>query len=229
MPVSGPPMRLLLAEDNKDLADWLARLLRRENYAVDLARDGEEADAALALGDYDLVLLDLDLPRIDGWSVLKRFRRRDTETPVVILTADDAVSARVRGLDGGADDYLVKPFEPAELSARIRAQLRRARPNRALEVRFGPLAYDGASRTFTVGEDVLTLTPRESAVLEALILRSGRPVRKESLFETVFGHDEEANPSAIEIHVHRLRKKLEGSGVAVVTLRGLGYVLGEER
>ncbi|NLH82196.1 MAG: response regulator [Phyllobacteriaceae bacterium] len=222
-------MRLLFAEDNVDLAEWLVRLLRRENYAVDLARDGEEAEAALALGGYDLVLLDLDLPRLDGWAVLRGFRGRDTETPVLILTADDAVSARIRGLDGGADDYLVKPFEPSELFARIRAHLRRARPNRAMEVRFGPLAYDGASRTFTIVEEVLNLTPRESAVLEALILRSGKPVRKESLFDTVFGHDEEANPSAIEIHVHRLRKKLEGSGVGVVTLRGLGYVLSEER
>lgn len=222
-------MRLLLAEDNRDLAEWLARLLRRENYAVDVVHDGEEADAALVVGGHDLVILDLDLPRLDGWQVLRRFRARDTATPVLILTADDAVSARVRGLDAGADDYLIKPFEPSELEARIRAQLRRARPNRAVEVRFGPLVYDGTARAFTLAEAALPLTPRESAVLEALILKNGRPVRKESLFDTVFGHDEDANPTAIEIHVHRLRKKLEGSGVAVHTLRGLGYALGHER
>ncbi|MCE1236029.1 MAG: response regulator [Hyphomicrobiales bacterium] len=221
-------MRLLVAEDNRELGDWLARLLRRENYAVDLVEDGEEADAALAIGGHDLVVLDLDLPHLDGWQVLRRFRARDTATPVLILTADDAVTARVRGLDAGADDYLVKPFEPSELFARIRAQLRRVRPNRALEMSFGPLVYDGASRAFTLAGAGLALTPRETAVLEALILRNGKPVRKESLFDTVFGHDEEANPSAIEIHVHRLRKKLEGSGVAVVTLRGLGYALGRE-
>lgn len=222
-------MRLLLAEDNRELAEWLARLLRRENYTIDLVHDGEEAEAALRIGGHDLVILDLDLPGLDGWEILKRFRARDTATPVLILTANDAVSARVRGLDAGADDYLIKPFEPSELEARIRAQFRRTRPNRAMEVRFGPLVYDGITRAFTLAEAPLALTPRESAVLEALILKNGKPVRKESLYDTVFGVDEEANPAAIEIHVHRLRKKLEGSGVAVVTMRGLGYLLGTER
>lgn len=222
-------MRLLLAEDNAELAEWLARLLRRENYAVDLACDGEEAEAALATGGYDLVLLDLDLPHIDGLTVLKQFRGRNTSTPVVVVTADDAVTARVRGLDSGADDYLVKPFEPSELLARIRVQLRRARPGRALEMRCGPLVYDGTTRAFSLAGASLPLTPRESAVLEALILKAGKPVRKEALFETVFGHQDEASASTIEIHVHRLRKKLEGSGVAIATLRGLGYLLGEER
>ena len=222
-------MRLLLAEDNRELAEWLARLLRRDNYAIDVVRDGEAADAALRLGGYDLVILDLDLPVLDGWTVLKAFRAVDTTTPVLILTANDAVSARVRGLDSGADDYLIKPFEPSELEARIRAQLRRTRPSRAVEVCFGPLAFDSNTRAFALAGAPLALTPRETAVLEALILRSGKPVRKETLVDTVFGNDEDANPAAIEIHVHRLRKKLEGSGVEVVTLRGLGYVLGMAR
>ncbi|MBV9219106.1 MAG: response regulator [Methylobacteriaceae bacterium] len=218
-------MRLLLAEDNRDLAGWLARLLRQSNYVVDCVYDGEAADAALRVQTYALVILDLALPRLGGLEVLKRLRRRDATTPVLILTANDAVSSRISGLDGGADDYLVKPFDVDELEARVRAQLRRGTNQKAPVVALGPLALDTNSREFRLGGAVLALTPREHAVLETLILRANKATAKTLLAESVFGFDDDANPAAIEIYVHRLRKKLDGSGVEIVTLRGLGYVL----
>ncbi len=138
-------MRILLAEDNRELSSWLARLLRKDNYVIDCVYDGEEADEALATQDYALVILDLGLPRIDGIEILKRYRARNTTTPVLILTANDAVSSRVQGLDSGADDYLVKPFAINELEARIRAQLRRGHSNKATQVVHGPLLLDTTS------------------------------------------------------------------------------------
>lgn len=218
-------MRILLAEDDRDLSDWLARLLRRENYVIDCVYRGDDADAALRAQEYALVILDLGLPHLDGIGVLRQFRVHDKTTPVIILTANDAVSSRVQGLDNGADDYLVKPFESAELEARIRAQLRRGRAAISLAVSVGPLTFEAASRLFTLNGQALALTPREHAVLETLIHRAGKPVPKGSLTESVFGFDDEANPNAIEIYVHRVRRKLEGSGVAIATLRGLGYML----
>ena len=221
-------MRILLVEDNEELADWLGRLLRKDNYVVDHVADGETADAVLKTEDYALVLLDLALPGIGGLEVLKRLRARKQAVPVIVLTANDALSSRIGGLDSGADDYVVKPFDPSELAARVRAHLRRTSADRKLAVSFGGLTLDTASRVFELDGAALALTPREHALLEALILRSGRPVPKESLVSAVFGLDDEAGPNAIEVHVHRLRKKLEGSGLAVVTVRGLGYVLRAE-
>jgi len=218
-------MRILLAEDNRELSEWIARLLRKDNYVIDCVHRGDDADAALATEDYSLVILDLGLPHLTGIEVLQRLRRRGKTTPVIILTANDAVSSRVQGLDSGADDYLVKPFNVEELEARIRAQLRRGRSNFDPLVRFGPLNYDTQSRSFSIGEAPLHLTAREHAVLETLLLRAGRPVPKDALTGNVFGFDDEANPNAVEICVHRVRRKLEGSGIAIATLRGLGYVL----
>jgi two-component system response regulator TctD len=218
-------MRILLAEDNRELSEWIARLLRRDNYVIDCVHRGDDADAALAGQDYDLVILDLGLPHLDGIEVLRRLRRRNKGTPVIILTANDAVSSRVNGLDSGADDYLIKPFNVEEFEARIRALLRRGRSTFEPEMRFGPLAFDTHDRTFTAKGEALHLTAREHAVLEALMLRAGRPVSKDALTESVFGFDDEANPNALEICVHRVRRKLEGSGVAIATLRGLGYTL----
>lgn len=220
------PMRILLAEDNRDLSDWLARLLRRDNYVIDCVHDGESADEALATQDYGLAILDLSLPGMGGLQVLKNFRKRGGATPVIILTASDSVASRVAGLDGGADDYLAKPFDIAELEARIRAQLRRGgggAKNPLIE--FGPLVFDSNSRAFALGGAALSLTPREHAVLETLLRGAGRTTQKSKLAETVFGFDDEANPNAVEVYVHRVRKKLEGGGVAIATLRGLGYVL----
>ena len=218
-------MRILLAEDNRELSDWLARLLRRDRYVIDCVHDGEEADEALETQDYALAILDLGLPRINGLEVLKRLRKRGMTTPVIILTAQDSVASRVAGLDGGADDYLVKPFEITELEARIRAQLRRGSGAKTPALEFGPLVFDSTARSFALNGAALALTPREHAVLERLMRDSGRTTRKGALAESVFGMDDEANPNAVEIYVHRVRKKLEGSGVGIATLRGLGYML----
>ncbi len=218
-------MKLLLVEDNIALAESLARLLRRDNYTVDCLHRGDEAETALADGDYALVILDLALPQIDGLTLLKGFRRRNTTTPVIILTANDALTSRIAGLDHGADDYLIKPFEVSELEARIRAQLRRVKPSIAMTLSCGPLVFDTGSRAFRLADHPLALTPREHGVLAALIQRVGKPMSKTSLAESVFGFDDETNPNAIEIYVHRVRRKLEASGAVITTLRGLGYML----
>ena len=221
-------MRILLAEDDRELATWVARLLRRDNYVIDCVYRGDEADAALATEDYALVVLDLGLPHIDGVEVLRRLRARGSTVPVIVLTANDAVSSRVRGLDSGADDYLVKPFAVEELEARIRAQLRRQRRSFEPTIGYGPLSLDTETGAFSIDGNPLLLTKRERGVLEALIMRAGRPIAKNALTENVFGLDDGANPNAIEIYVHRLRRKLEGTGISIATLRGLGYVLRKE-
>lgn len=218
-------MRILLIEDNRELADWLSRLLQRSRYVVDCAHDGIDADAALATQDYDLIILDIGLPQMSGLELLRRFRQRRGVTPVIILTANDAVSSRVAGLDAGADDYLVKPFEPDELEARIRAQLRRRQDSRTAQVSFGALMLETDARRFTLDGVQLDLTAREFSVLEALILAGGRVVPKAKLTGTVFSFDDDATDNALEIYVHRVRKKLGGSSVSIGTLRGLGYAL----
>jgi len=218
-------VRLLLAEDNRLLADWVVKLLRRSGYVVDCVHTGPDADAALRSERFDLVILDLGLPMMDGIAVLKSLRGHDRVTPVLILTASDAVASRVRGLNAGADDYLTKPFDVDELEARIRAQLRRSSANSNPEVVCGALRLETNSRLFTLAAAQLSLTPREHAVLEVLLLRAGRPVAKALLAQSVFGFDDQADASAIEIYVHRVRKKLEGADVGIVTMRGLGYML----
>lgn len=218
-------MRLLLVEDARDLAAWLAKVLRAGGYAVDVAHDGEEADDLLRLAAFDLLILDLGLPRLDGIGLLRRLRARGSKVPVILLTANASLNGRVSGLDEGADDYLVKPFEMAELEARIRAQLRRASDQPTRLLLCGELVFDTGSRQFSLSGENLALTPREQAVLEQLIRRQGRTLSKAALAEAVFGFDDTADPSSIEIYVHRLRKKLEGSTATIATLRGLGYLL----
>ena len=218
-------MRLLLAEDNMDLADCIARLLRQSRYDVDIVHRGDEADEALRQGDFALAILDLAMPGLDGFEVLKRLRARGSDMPVIILTANDAISARVRGLDIGADDYLVKPFDGGELEARIRVQLRRKRRLEEPLIKFGTLQFNTVTREFNLAREPLALTPREHAILETLIRRAGRNVSKQDLATSAFGFDDVANPNALEIHVHRLRKKMEGQEVTISTLRGLGYIL----
>jgi two-component system response regulator TctD len=220
-----PFVRLLLVEDNRDLASWLARLLRADNYVVDCIADGESVLEGLDLGGYDLALVDLSLPKIDGMEVIREVRAKGCRLPILILTARDELRSRVEGLDAGADDYLTKPFEIEELEARVRALLRRREMPLAAELRFGPLSFDQTGRSFTLAGAHLHLSPREHAVLETLVRRSGRPVSKEALLEGTYGFDDEVNAAAIEVHVHRLRRKLEGSPVAIATLRGLGYML----
>lgn len=217
-------MRLLLAEDDTIIADALIRALRKAGYAVDHVANGMEADAALAAEQFDLLILDLGLPRLPGIEVLRRLRGRKSALPVLILTAQDGVEDRVRGLDAGADDYLTKPFALPELEARVRALTRRGTgQSRRIEV--GPLAFDQAERVVTAGEQLVELSARELAVLEVLMLRAGRLVSKEHLVDHLCGWGEEVSTNAIEVYVHRLRKKLEPYGIRIATLRGLGYSL----
>ena len=221
-------MRLLLIEDNRELARWLAEILRGSRYAVDVAFDGAEADDILRVADFDLVILDLSLPKLDGLVVLKRLRARRKTTPVIVLTANASLKGRIAGLDEGADDYLVKPFEVSELEARIRAQLRRSSGHPSSVLACGDLVLDTNDRTFALKREPLALTPREAGVLESLFRRRGHILSKAALADMIFGFNESTDTSAIEIYVHRLRKKLEGSTVEIATLRGLGYMLRQE-
>ena len=218
-------MRILLVEDHLELSRWMAKALAQSHFTVERALNGADADALLAVQQFDLVILDLTLPRVDGLEVLRRLRARGSRTPVLVVTARGEVSDRVRGLNLGADDYLAKPFELAELEARVNALLRRARGEPQPRVACGEVTFDTVSRTFELRGEPLALTPREHALLEALILRAGKAVPKEHIFTKVFEMASDTRPEAIEIYVHRLRRKLEGSGVRITTLRGLGYLL----
>ena len=225
-------MRILLIEDHVELSRWLAKALRDAHWSVECAMNGADADTLLHTQQYALVILDLTLPKMDGLDVLTRLRARGSKVPVLILTARGGVQDRVQGLNLGADDYLPKPFELAELEARMKALLRRAQGNEALSYRCGALRFDTVGRMFSNGKTTLALTPREHAVLEVLITRAGRVVSKEKLFDEVFSLADDANPDAIEIYIHRLRKKLasaQSSRVVITTLRGLGYLLEEAR
>ena len=218
-------MRILIAEDDPVLADGLTRSLHASDYAVDCVSDGSEADHVLAAQSYDLVILDLGLPKLDGFEILRRLRRRSSRVPVLVLTARDALDDRVKGLDLGADDYLTKPFDLPELEARVRALIRRGQSGGASMVTHGALTLDTVGRRATLNGEPLELSARELGVLEVLMLRSGRVVNKEQLTEQLYGWDEEVGTNAIEVYVHRLRKKLEPVGVAIRTIRGLGYLL----
>jgi len=218
-------MRILIAEDDPVLADGLTRSLRSNEYAVDCVNDGQAADHALSTQTYDLAIIDLGLPRIDGLEVIKRLRRRAPTPPVLILTARDALQDRVRGLDLGADDYLTKPFELPELEARVRALIRRGAAGGNPTIVNGKLHLDTTGRRVTVDDQPLDLSARELGVLEVLMMRSGRVVSKDQLTEKLYGWDEDVGANAIEVCVHRLRKKIEPSGVVIRTIRGLGYLM----
>ena len=221
-------MRILLAEDNKTLSDWLEKALRLGGFAVDCMRDGVDTDHVLLTQNYDLVILDLGLPRMDGLDILRRLRRRGATVPVLVLTARGEIDSRVEGLNLGADDYLTKPFSLSELEARINAVIRRAQGSASPLQALGPLEYDSLARMFRVNGEVLVLRPKEHAVLEVLIARAGKAVAKSALHERIFELGETASVEAVEVYIHRLRKRLAGSGVGIVTLRGLGYVLERE-
>ena len=218
-------MRILVAEDDAILADAVQRSLRQAGYAVDWVKNGLEADAALDTDEFDLLILDLGLPRKSGLEVLKRLRGRDSRLPVLILTALDGVNDRVRGLDAGADDYLAKPFDLAELEARARALTRRGMAGGPTLLRHGPLSYDQVGRVARVNGEALELSAREISLLEIFLRRAGRLVSKDQLVSHLCEWGEEVSPNAIEVYVHRLRRKLEACGVRIVTVRGLGYSL----
>ncbi len=217
-------MRILIAEDDNLIADGLMRSLKQNGYAVDWASNGMDAETALMTTSYDLLILDIGLPKLSGLEVLRRLRARDSKLPVLILTALDGTHDRVKGLDLGADDYMVKPFELAELEARVRALTRRS-SGTAPVIRCGALSYDQSSRTAFLNEVVLELSAREIGLLEILLSRMGRLVSKDQLVDHMCGWGEEVSHNAIEVYVHRLRKKLESGGVKIATVRGLGYCL----
>jgi two-component system OmpR family response regulator len=218
-------MRILVAEDDAILADGVAISLRQSGYAVDWVKNGLEADSALEADDFDLLILDLGLPRKSGLDVLKRLRQRDSRVPVLILTARDGVDDRVRGLDAGADDYLAKPFDLAELEARVRALMRRGLAGAPTVVRHGPLSYDQVGRVAQLNGLPLELSAREFGLLEIFLQRAGRMISKEQLVSHLCEWGDEVSPNAIEVYVHRLRKKLEPGAIRIVTVRGLGYSL----
>jgi two-component system response regulator TctD len=218
-------MRLLLVEDNRSLADWLGRTLRAQHYTVDWVDNGADADFLLRSETFDLVILDLTLPKMDGQEVLRRLRGRGNRTPVLVLTANNTTESRVSELDHGADDYVAKPFVVEELEARIRVLLRRHSQVAQPLIDCGDLVYDSNTHQFTLAGKDLPLTPRERAVLEVLAMKMGTVVSNPALAQSLFSIDETLSVDAIEIYVHRLRKKMEGSGAAIVTLRGLGYLL----
>jgi two-component system OmpR family response regulator len=218
-------MRILVVEDDTVLADALTHTLRDLGYAVDCLMTGSEADRALADEQYDLVVLDIELPVLDGLEVLRRMRRRKAKVPVLMLTARDSVHDRIHGLDIGADDYLTKPFEIGELVARIRALMRRAQGIVDSEITVGRLALDVKGRRAFVDGAPLALSARELAVLEVLAVRAGRVVSKDAVMRSLYQWDEDVGTNAIEIYVHRIRKKLQDSGVTIRTIRGLGYLM----
>ncbi len=218
-------MRILLAEDEKELANWLVRALGQVGFQVDWVDDGRMVRRSIKATRYDALILDLGLPGVGGHEILSDLRDAGERLPVLILTARDSLIERVNSLHEGADDFLAKPFELAELEARLVALIRRARGSDHPRFACGPLAYDSASKQFTLAHETLSLTPREHAALRALIQHSGQPLSKAELLERVFSDEQEVSPEAIEVLVHRLRKRLAESPVQITTLRGLGYVL----
>lgn len=218
-------MRILIVEDNTALADSTAKVLRDDGYTVDKVTNGPDADAALAANSFDLVLLDLSLPGMDGLDVLGAMRQRGDKTPVLVLTARGALDDRVRGLDLGADDYMTKPFEVRELEARMRVLLRRQAGLRTSIFTFGSLTLNLNTAELTAGDVKIDLPNREISILRAMMLSSGRVVSKSQIVDTLSGFDGEISDNAVEQYVSRLRRRLTPFGVSIKVARGIGYYL----
>jgi two-component system OmpR family response regulator len=218
-------LRLLLVEDDLILKDGLERSFAKSGYAVDVIADGEGANKLLTYQEYDVIVLDLGLPKLSGFEVLKRLRARGSTTPVLILTALEDTQNRVKGLDLGADDYLTKPFVLAELEARVRALIRRGVSGGSAKISFGGLTFDTTNRQCMAGDVSLPLSAREMALLELLMLKATKVVNKTKIMEHLCSWDEEISENAVEVIVSRLRKKLLVFSVEIKTIRGLGYLL----
>jgi DNA-binding response OmpR family regulator len=218
-------VRILLVEDNQALAEGLSTILRGSGYAVDAVADGASAEAVAAAEAYDLVILDLNLPEMDGLDVLRAMRARANKAAVMILTARGTPEERVKGLDLGADDYMIKPFDISEFEARIRVLLRRQAGLRSSIVNYGGVTFDLNSRTFSSQGVTLDLPAREVALLELLFLRAGKVVSKDAIMASLTGFDDDLSANAIEQYVSRLRRRLAPHGLTVKTARGIGYYL----
>jgi DNA-binding response OmpR family regulator len=222
----GVVLRILVVEDDASLADGLVTALKREGYTVDLLHDGIHALEALVNEVFDLVILDLGLPRLDGLAVLKQLRANENAVPVLILTARDALEDRVTGLDLGADDYLIKPFEVTELKARARALLRRSYGRAISEISYKGLVLFPASHKVTYQDKDVNLTRREYALLHELISQPGHVFTRDVLQQLMYGWGDDVESNALEVHIHHLRKKL--SPDLIRTIRGIGYVVDQE-
>ena len=218
-------MRILLVEDEHHLGTWLSKALEASGIFVEWVDTARTALAAAAQGTHDVIVLDLGLPDRDGQEVLEELRRRDRRIPTLILTARDALPEKLRAFHAGADDFLAKPFELEELQVRLHALLRRARGAQAARLACGPLSYDLGTQRFTLGSEALTLSPREGAVLLVLLQHAGEPMGKQQILERIVSDEKDIHPEAVEVIVHRLRKRLEGTGLRITTFRGLGYAL----
>ncbi|KSV67510.1 transcriptional regulator [Sinorhizobium sp. Sb3] len=218
-------MRILLVEDNQDLAEGLSAILRGSGYAVDVVSDGTSAHAVAATETFDLVILDLNLPEMDGLDVLRAMRARQNRAAVLILTARGAPEERIKGLDLGADDYMIKPFDVGELEARVRVLLRRQAGLRASTVSYGNVSLDLNTRSFSSGGVPIEIPARELGLLELLFMRAGKVVAKDAIMQSLTGFDDDLSSNAIEQYVSRLRKRLAPHGLTVRTARGIGYYL----
>lgn len=216
-------MRVLLVEDDALLGDGIKAGLEQSGFTVDWLRDGVAAATALASDRFDALILDLGLPRLDGMAVLRGLRRADSDLPVLVLTARDTVADRVAGLDAGADDYLVKPFDLEELAARLRAIMRRRAGRAAPLIRHGDLALDPATRMIRLAGEPVELGTREFAILQALLENTGQVLSRERLEESLYGWNEGVESNAIEVFVHHLRRKLGRE--LIRTVRGVGYYI----
>ncbi|NDC09901.1 MAG: DNA-binding response regulator [Oxalobacteraceae bacterium] len=217
-------MHVLLVEDDLVLADGIARILRGHGMVVDVVHNGTEADRALAAREVSVMVLDIGLPGIDGFEVVRRLRARGSALPVLLLTARDDVQDRVRGLEIGADDYLVKPFAAPELVARLKALVRRGNP-RSVDLQVGGLTLDPLTHRATVDGQLVELSAREWAVLEYLIRNASRVVSKQQIIDAILPWGEEVTLNAVEVYVSRIRSKIMSAGVSINTIRGFGYML----
>ena len=221
-------MRVLIVEDDKVLSDGLTRHLHQSGYVVEVAGNGVEANAVLATEEFDLVVLDIGLPGMDGFEILRRVRRRPGYLPVLVLTARDALEDRVHGLDLGADDYLVKPFALQELEARIRAVLRSGQAGGGTKLAYGSLVMDTDAKRAWLADSPLRLTAREWLVLEFLVTRAGKIVNKDQIVSAISNRDDDVSHNALEVHISRLRSKLEPAGLKIHSIRGFGYYLDKQ-